>query len=216
MKNLSRTQKLAICLLILMISLFISVSMSEFPSPTLEIAIHRMEKQHLIGPSKIIAAMDFTFSPWDHLVLGKTEHGYITYEYNDDLGWDNGDLAYYPREEGGTLFCTKYWYRTGEEERLPIVLFPGHQRSTGASMSLSVTIEDETKTYQLEGERKDNSFYLFTLPVNELEGKHFWLLQQALTGAYSEYVLSGTVEIKIDLLNVSGEIVDTYCNTVTK
>lgn len=216
MKNLSRKQKLIICLLILMLSLFISVSMSEFPSPTLEIAIHRMEKQQLIGPSKMIAAMDFTFSPWDHLILGKTEHGYITYEYRDDLGWDNGDLAYYAREEGGTLLCTEYWYRTGEEEWLPIILFPDHHRSTGAIMSLSITIEGETKTYRLDGERKDSSFYFFSLPIDELEGEHFWLLQQAITGAYSEYVLSGTVEIKIDLLNVSGETVDTYFSTVTK
>lgn len=216
MKNISRKRKLAICLLILFIALYVCISMSEFPSPTLEIAIHRKEKQQLIGPSKIIATMDFTFSPWDHLVLGKTEHGYVTYEYNDDLGWDNGDLTYYSREEEGTLFCTEYWYRTGEEEWLPIILFPDHQRSTGAIMSLSVTIEGETKTYQLEGERKDSSFYFFSLPVDELEGEHFWLLQQALTGAYAEYVISGTVDIEIHFFNAAGEVVDTYSRNVTK
>ena len=77
-------------------------------------------------------------------------------------------------------------------------------------MKLTITIEGETKTYQLEGDRKDSSYYLFSLPTEELGGKHFWLLQQALTGAYSEYVLTGTVEIQIDYYDISGALVDTF------
>lgn len=216
MKNWPRNRKLLFFTLLLLISLFFITSVSNWPSPTLEIAIHRAEKQRLVGPSEILSVMDFEFSPWDHLVLGKTEHGFITYEYGDDLGWDNGDLNYYPREKDGTLFCTEYWYRTGEEEWLPIFLFPDNQRSTEAKMSISITIEGESKSYQLDGERRDSSYYLFALPIEGLGGKHFWLLQQALTGAYSEYVLTGTVEIEIEFFDISGKLIDTFTKTVTK
>ncbi len=216
MKNWSRKKKLLLCIPILLISLFFIASISEWPSPTLEIAIRRKEKQQLVGPSEIISVMDFEFSPWDHIVLGKTEHGYISYEYRDDLGWDNGDLKYYPREENSTIFCTYYWYRSGEEEWLPIFLFPNNQRSSQSKMSLIITVDGEVKSYQLDGDRKDSSYYLFALPIEEMSGKHYWLLQQAITGAYSEYVLTGTVEIEIDYFDVSGNLVDTYSKTVTK
>lgn len=216
MKNWSRKQKLMLCVFLLLTSLLFIGSISHWPSPTLEIAIRRQEKQQLIGPSEIIAAMDFEYSPWDHLVLGKTEHGYTTYEYSDSLGWDKGDLNYYPKEDDCTIFCTEYWYRTGEEEWLPIFLFPESQRSAGTKLSLTINVEGEEKSYQLDGERKDSSFYLFSLPIEDMGGQHFWLLQQAITGAYSEYVLSGTVDIQIEYFDASGTLVDTYSQTVMK
>lgn len=216
MKNWSRKKKLILCSMILIASVLFIASISSWRSPSLKIAIRRAEKQQLVGPSEIISTMDFQFSPWDHLVLGKTEHGLITFEYGDDLGWDKGDLNYYPKSEDCTLFCTEYWYRDEEEEWLPIFLFPENQRSAEAKLSLNITVEEVTQSYQLDGDKKDSSFYLFRLPIPELGGKHFWLLQQALTGAYSEYVLTGTVEIQIDYYDHSGNLIDTYSKTVTK
>lgn len=216
MKKRPSKRKLALCFLILFASLFCILSMSQWPSPTLEIAIRRQEKQQLIGPADIIGVMDFEFSPWDHLVVGQTEHGCITYEYRDDLGWDNGNLRYFEKTEQATLFCSDYWYRTDDEEWLPIFLFPEKQNSVQANMDLTITIDGETKTYQLDGTRKDSSFYLFSLPVEGMGGNHYWLLQQALTGSYSEYVLTGTVDISIEFYDISGNLTDTYNRTVTK
>lgn len=216
MKHWSRKRKLILCSLLLLISLMFIASISNWDSPTLEIAIHRAEKQQLVGPSKIISTMDFEFSPWDHLVLGKTEYGYTTYEYSDSLGWDRGDLNYYPSEPDGTLFCTEHWYRNGEEEWLPIFLFPENQRSSRSEVSCTIAVDEEVKHYQLIGEQMDSRYYLFRMPIAELGGKHFWLLQQAITGAYSEYVLTGTVEIQIDFYDRSGTLVDTYSKNVTK
>lgn len=217
MKRWSRQRKVAFCLVILFVSLFISLSMSEWPSPTLEIAIRRMEKRMLIGPMDIIATLDFEYSHWDHLVIGKSEYGYSIYDYGDDLGWDRGGLDYFPKEENATLFCTEYPYRTAHNESfLPIFLFPEKQNSAEADMELRITIDGETKTCQMDGVRKDNSFYLFSLPMEGIEGEYFWILQQALTGAYSEYVLAGTVEISIDFYDVSGNLIDTYTKSVSK
>lgn len=217
MKNWSQKRKLALCLLVLLISLTIIFSMSNWPSPTLEIAIRRMEKQMLIGPMEIITTLDFDYSPWDHLVIGKSEHGYSIYDYLDDLGWDNGDLAYFPRSEDATIFCPEYSYRTADNETfLPIFLFPEDISSAEAKITLSISINGVSETYKVEGARLDSSFYLFSLPVDGLGGEHFWLLQQALTGAYSEYVLTGTVEITIEYFDISGNLIDTYTRTVTK
>ena len=216
MKNWSRSRKLLFFTLLLLISLFFIASISNWRSPTLEIAIHRAEQQQLVGPSVIIAVMDFEFSPWDHLVLGKTRHGFVTYEYRDDLGWDHGELTYYPKDDDDTIFCTEYWYRSGEEEFLPVFLVPSNPRSAEAKMSISITVDGETKSCQPDGKRKDSSYFLFMLPMKEIVGQHFWLLQQMLTGAYSEYVLTGTVEIQIEYYDRSGTLIDTYTKSFTK
>lgn len=217
MKNWTRKRKLALCLLLLLVSLSIIISMSDWPSPTPEIALRRMEKRYLLGPSQIITTMDFEYSPWDHLIIGKSDRGYTTYEYLDDLGWDNGNLRYFPGTDGATLFCTDYKYRTESGDPwLPIFLFPEKQGYGEVKMTLTITTPEASRTYQLDGERRDSSFYLFALPADDLEAEFFWLLQQALTGAYSEYVLTGTVEIEIEFLDISGSLVDTYTRAVTK
>ena len=80
MKNWSRKKKLLLCIPILLVSLFFIASITQWPSPTLEIAIRRKEKQQLVGPGVMIEQLDFVGSSWDHLILSRTEHGYTTYE----------------------------------------------------------------------------------------------------------------------------------------
>ena len=216
MKTWSRKRKLLLCMIILLISLFFITSITEWPSPTLQIAIHRAENQMLIGPSEIIDMLNFTFSNWDHLVLGETKYGYITYEYQDGLGWDNGHLRYFEKTDTATVFTTDYPYRTEHDQWLPIIAFPENVKSVSAKLTLSISGIEASKDIQLEAHREDTGYFLFTLPTDDLDTELCWLLQQAISGAWQEYVLTGTVEIQIDFYDHTGSLVDTYLKTVTK
>lgn len=216
MKNWPRKRKLFLCVIILLISLLFIASIAVWPSPTLQIAIHRAEKQMLIGPSEIIDVLDFTYSNWDHLVLGKTEYGYITYEYQDGLGWDNGHLRYFDKSEKATVFTTDYAYRTENEQWLPIIVFPEDTKSCVANMTISITSTEVSDIYRLEAEKTEAGYYLFPLPTEDLEAEFYWLLQQSISGAWQEYVVAGTAEIRLDFYDRSGKLVDTYSKIVAK
>ncbi len=218
MKNWSRKKKLLFCIPILLISLFFIASITEWPSPTLEIAIRKKEKQQLIGPSEIIEKLDFHNSSWDHLIISQTEYGYTTYEYQDGLGWDNGYLRYFEKTPVATMFTTDYRYEQGfGEPWLPIFVFPQNLTAYSARMMLTVQCAESSAEFNLRSYREPGSCFMFSLPAGpELEGECYWLLQQAITGAWQEYVVTGTVEIQIDFYDRQGNLVDTYSKTVTK
>ena len=195
MKRWSRKKKLLLCSFILLISLFFIGSITNRPSPTLEIAIARKEKQQLVGPSEIIGQLEYDYG---QIYLGKTDHGFITFEYTDDLGWDSAELRYFPKEEQVTLICPDFLLWTDSDQWLPIFAFPNNARVFSADMTITLSGIEASGTYELKGVRQDGEFLLFSLPTGELGAEHFWLLQQSITNSYQEYVLTGTVEIQID------------------
>lgn len=216
MKNWSLKRKLVLFLLILLAATLIIGSLSDSPSPTLEIAMRRMEKRMLVGPMETITTLDFEYSPWDHLVIGKSAYGYSIYDYCDDLGWDNGDLAYFPRSEDVTIICPEYPYRTADNKSfLPIFLFPEDVFPAQAKMTLIMSIDNESETCTVEADRIERSLFLFSLPVDDIKPEYFWLLQQAVSGNCREYVLTGTVEISVEFYDASGNFIDAYTKTVT-
>ena len=218
MKNWSRKKKLLFCVPILLISLFFIVSITQWPSPTLEIAIRRKEKQQLVGPGVIIEQLDFVGSSWDHLILSRTDHGYTTYEYQDGLGWDNGNLRYFEETPVATMFTTDYSYdQASGAPWLPIFLFPENPTAYSARMFLTVQGAESSASFNQLSYLEPGSGFLFSLPTGkELESECYWLLQQAITGAWQEYMLTGTVEIQVNLYDRQGNLVDTYSKTVTK
>jgi hypothetical protein len=218
MKQWPRRRKLLFCIVVLLVSLFFISSIADWPSPTLEIAIHRAEKQQLIGPGEIIEKLDFADSSWDHLILSRTEHGYTTFEYQDSLGWDNGYLRYFENSPGATMFTTDYLYEQASGlPLLPIFLFPENQTAYSARMTLCVQCGESSVSFNLLSYREPGSCFMFSLPAGpELKPECYWLLQQAISNSYQEYDLTGTVEIHINFYNRQGNLVDTYSKTVTK
>lgn len=217
MKNWSRKRKLALCTLILLLTAAGLFFCSDWPSPTPEIAFRRAEKEQLVGPAEIITTLDFEYGSYDHMMIGKSEHGYTTFEYYDHHGLDYGKLRYFPKTEGATLFCPEYSYYDENGERCVLIfLFPEKNTPASVEMAISISCGQESETYHLEGQRHDGAFYLLSLPYRELKPKHYWLLQQTLTGSYSEYVLTGTVDISIEYYDRNGQLTDTYERTVTK
>ena len=217
MKRWSRKTKLAAWALILLITAAFLFFCYNRPSLTPEIAFRRAEKQQLIGPAEIIATLSSKNGYSESILIGKTEHGYTTYEYYNSGHLDGGQMRYFPKTEDATLFGPKYTYY--DENGLPyilIFLFPETCSAPLAELTLTISCEDETETYHTEGQRQDGGFYILPLPYRELKSQHYWLLQQALTGAYSEYDLTGTVEISVEYYDRTDNLTDTYQRTVTK
>lgn len=217
MKRWSRKAKLAVWALILLLTASFLVFCYNRPSLTPEIAFRRAEKQRLIGPAEIIATLAFENGYSESILIGKTEYGYTTYEYYNSNHLDGGQMRYFPKTEGATLFCPKYSYY--DENGVPyilIFLFPETCSAPLAELTLTISCEGETEIYHTEGQRQDGGFYLLSLPHSEVNGKHYWLMHQALTGAYCEYDLTGTVEISVEYFDRTGQLTDTYEQTVTK
>lgn len=217
MKRWSRKAKLAAWAMILLLTASFLFFCYNRPSPTPEIAFRRAEKQQLIGPSEIIAMLSSKNGYSESILIGKTEHGYTTYEYYNSNHLDGGHMRYFPKTEGATLFCPKYsYYDENGVAYILIFLFPEKCTAPLAELTLTISCDGATETYHTEGQRQDGGFYLLSLPHSEVNGKHYWLLNQALTGAYSEYELTGTVEISVEYYDRTDQLTDTYQRTVTK
>ena len=217
MKHWPRRRKFLLCLVLLAFAWITSRVLSGWHSPTPEIALRRLEKQQLIGPTQIITTLHTDNSDGCHVILGRSDHGYTVFQYYDYVTPDSGNLFYFPKTEKATVFATGYWnvYRDGRQE-LPIYLFPEGFSSVRATMTLTIRDAEKTHSVTLEGQRPDSSFYLFHLPVDDLDSDLYRLAEWALTNEPSGYELSGTVELRVDFFNASGQLTNTYSQTGTK
>lgn len=217
MKKRSKKVQIAVNLLIILLSLGLILVTYDLPSPTAEIALHRMEAAQLLGPTEIIATEHFQDSGYDHMMIGKSDYGYTTFEWSDSAGWDNGSLSYYPKEEDITLFCTYYTYGglVPNGTWLPIFAFTDHSAAVRAQMRISIENSTDSETYLLDAQRSDGGYFLFALDTNELKAEFFWLLQQAICRNYNNHVLSGTVDITVELFSTNGSLLDTVQYSVS-
>ncbi len=212
MGNRRKIRKICLWLLIFLLSNAVLYVLSDSPSPTAEIAFRRKEKQNLIGPAEIVEIMDFEDNRYDHLLIGRSDHGYTFFEWND-RDPDDGVLSYQPKAKGATLFCTEYSYQDiyYGQGWLPIFAFVDTPLALSAKLTLTTTNkEGETVHYPLEAQRSEDGYFLFSWETWNLRSKDFWLVQQLITGAYNNYVLSGTATATLELYDRNGELLETY------
>ena len=179
-------------------------------SPTAEAALRRKEKQMLIGPAEIVETLEFEHSRYTNLLIGKSEYGYTFFEWSG-THWDNGVVHYQPKSEGVTLYCTKYSYDylDTEQEWLPIFAFAESSAAVHAELTVNTAMNGQSAVYHLEADRGSGGYFLFRLRPAELGPQEFWLIQQLITGEYSEYVIDGTASVTVTLYNRGGELIET-------
>ena len=213
MTNRKRLCKILVYLLVLAVSIVTLYWFGGGKSLTAEMAFHRQEKLNMIGPSNILATIDFPHGRYDHMMIGISEYGYTFYEWYDTGGWDKGEMTYIPKQEGATLFCTYYRYGSAaySQDWLPIFAFADAPLAVSAKLTLNTTNkEGETVNYPLEAQRSENGYFLFAWNAMNLCAEDFWLVQQLITGQNREYKLSGTAEATLELYNRNGELLETY------
>lgn len=208
----SRTKKLILWLLVLILALVLLAPALDFPSLTAEIAFRRVERSNLIGPAEIIATVDFPHGPYNHIFIGESDYGYTFYEWMDSSGWDEGNLSYVEKKEGVTLFCTYSMYGSEEwsADWLPIFAFTDNSAATSARLTLTTIQDGEAVSYPLLAQRSEEGYFLFHWEVLDLRGCDFWLVQQHITGAYSNYILDGSATATIELFDRNGNLLETH------
>ncbi len=210
MSKQRKIRKIVLYLLIFILSAVVICALSNAPSPTAEAAFRRKEKQQMIGPAEIVEILDFEDNRYDHLLISRSEYGYTFFEWNDSNP-DDGVLSYQPRSTGATLYCTKYNYEDMSYSQgwLPIFAFTD-QPAVSAKLTLTTTQDSETITYSMDAKRSGAGYFLFRWKTTGLRGSDFWLVQQMITGEYSNYILEGTTTATLELYNTKGELVETH------
>lgn len=210
MSKRKRIKKILLALLILFISA-ISIYFFAFDSLPFspEMAFRRKEKQAMIGPAEIIAKLDF--NQYNHILIGESDYGYTFFEWQGNANWRNSDLSYIQKQDGVTLYCTYYMYASEEYSKswLPIFAFVDHPSAVSAELTLTITQGGETVSYPLSAQRSPEGYFLFSWDTMDLRSYDFWLVQQHITGAYSNYVLEGTVTATIRLYDQNGDLIET-------
>ena len=212
MGNRRKLRKIVMWLLVLLLSAAILYVLEGCPSFTAEMAFRRKEKQNMIGPAEFISTIDFPHGRYDHMMIGKSEYGYTFFEWDDGTGWDNGILSYILKQEGATLYCTYWPYGSSQysSDWLPIFAFADVPAAVSARLTLKTTQEGETVTYPLSATKSKDGYYLFSWKILTLRANDYRLVQQLITGKYSDYVLEGTAQAVLELYNAKGELVGTY------
>lgn len=210
MGNRRKIRKIGIWLLIFLLSLGVIFALTGSPDMTAEMAFRMKEKQNLIGPASIMDVIDFTDDRYDHLLVGCSEYGYTFFEWND-YDPEDGALTYQPKSEGATIYCTKYSYNAMNygQGYLPIFAFTDRPAFT-ARLVLTTEQDGEAVSYPLAAQRNGAGYFLFTWPTDDLRSRDFWMVQQMITGEYSNYVLDGTVKATLELYDANGELMETY------
>lgn len=211
MKRLSRKQKLLIWCIVLICSAIVLFLNTAPQSSSAKISFRLAEKKNMIGPAKIIADIPFPHGPYDRILIGESDYGYTFYEWRN-----SGDrMNYVEKAEGVTLYCT--YSRYGSEKLhthwLPIFALVDHPAAVSAKLTITTIHSGETVSYPLLADRSSEGYFLFSWDTLELRSYDFWLVQQCITGAYSEYILDGSAEITLELFDRNGMLLETHSYT---
>ena len=210
MTGKAKLKKLLFWLAILVIACFSIALLNDAASPTAEIAFRKQEKKNLIGPAQIIEILDFENSRYEHLLIGQSEYGYTFFEWSDP-NWDKGTLSYQEKTDRVTLFCTQYGYNSmdWEKEWLPIFAFAEHGGAVSARLTLETSQKSGDAVHHFSAERTDGGYFLFAFKMSEMADEEFWLVQQLITGNYSEYELGSSIKATVSLYDRSGNLIET-------
>lgn len=210
MERRKRLRKTLVYFLVLAVSVIAIYYLSGGKSLNAEMAFRRQEKQNMVGPAQIMDVLDYEEDRYDHLLIGQSQYGYTFFEWNDQNP-DDGVLNYQPKQEGATLYCTKYSYNAMDYQQayLPIFAFSDHYAAR-AKLTLTTNMDGEAIQYVLEAQRSEAGYFLFRWKTDVPRGADFWQIQQLITGEYNNYVLDSSAQAMLELFDSKGELTETY------
>ena len=217
MKNWSRKKKLAVWLVVLIITSVMIMCATDFPSPTPKIAMRRAEKRALIGPCEIIGndyintAYDFDYMA----LIGQSAYGYTLFEYTQASAYyDQGSLRYYEKQDGFTLFGSAAGVRYAASDTVhPLWVFPPISTARRAVLTLTCdyTLKGESyeHTYTLEAQRSENGYFLFLWDYSDEEDRLAldYLFDRINGKQYVSHFQFATATL--ELYDSNGQLIDT-------
>lgn len=194
MKKLKRAwlripRKIRACLnfvvfLLLAVTFYVTIG-----SPTLteKQAFRRAERANLVGPSTILYSSDVLYYDYDHIILGETGEGVITY-VTDDV-WDP-KLSYHEKTGDITVITAPKspfsWSYSNYMVSLPIFVVDDHPDAARAELDLHIT---GTHTININGEQVNTPLdHRYALESHrEQEGVFHFCIQLPFLDPYDEY-----------------------------
>lgn len=217
MNKAKRIRWIFLFVLITVLSICAICFILDFPSFSAEMAMHREEAMHWVGPSRVIAADDVDYFFNDHILIGETDYGYTLFEYSDDHDWDFGSLNYHEKHNGATCFASDYGNRDlllydGEHKVLPVYAIPEDAGAVSARLTLYAADNYHSEFYEVtcvaQAELRQDTFFLFEVDVSEMDVgvRRFWMAR--LNGRNNGNIyLSGNATL--ELFDRDGALIDT-------
>ena len=197
MRNWSRKKKILFWLAILLIcATFLYAISGHSPSP--EMAMRRLEKQNLIGPSQIIGREVIEPSDYSNsteMIIGTSEYGYTVFSWSGN-NWDNtGYLKYSPKENGVTLVLPlrRHFTTIYGGYLCPIILFTENGDGSSARLSLNFDLHDDKFTCITEAQRTNEGYFLFLLSSEQQPMASINALMTVL--GFTDGVMDATLEL---------------------
>ena len=175
-------------------------------------AFRRHEMQNMIGPAQIMDTVEFPLGIYNHIMIGKSDHGYTFLQWNDHNGWDQGIMTYAPKNSEVTLYCTEQLYSSSDYcmDVLPIFAFTDYPSAVRATLTITVQLAGESSVflYPLEATITEEGYFLFRLEKSQ-RAMDIFLIQEAL-GQLIGYRIDGNITMDIALFDRNGELLTTY------
>lgn len=149
--RIPRKTRACLNFLLVLVLAFVLYVTSGAPTLAEEQAFRRAERANLVGPSTILYSSDLLYYDYDHIILGETEHGIITYVTDDtwdpQLGYHEktGDIAVVAAPKGPFS-----WSYSNFMVGLPVFVVDDYPAAVRAELDLHIT---GTHTINLNGEK---------------------------------------------------------------
>lgn len=217
MDKQKRIRRILAFVLITLLCLTVLYFTLDMPCFSAEMAMHREEAMHWVGPSRVIAEDEVDYFFTDHILIGETDYGYTLFEYSEQSGWRFGELNYHEKRDGVTCFTSDYsndilLSYDGEHKTLPVYAIPEDAGAVTARLTLSACYTFRGEHYQeivtAEADLRQDTFFLFPVNVEELsvEVRGFWM--QRINGReYGNISIAGS--LTVELFDRDGNLIET-------
>lgn len=190
----------AVCVVLLLIVYYIALGCPT----TFRQEFRRAEKAHLVGPSTIVDMVEDTYTQFDKMIVGETEHGicffgryYQNYPYNAPRGEKHYLFSYVEKAGDLTIAAApnvwgSVWTFQGFEQSIPVYLFTENADALRAELEISVSGEYERNdvttqyehTFRAEATRSESGIFRFWFSADtEKELAALYFLSNATGGS---------------------------------
>ena len=197
MKKKRRILQCILCCIIIATAVLFSIW---FTTPLTDpVQIFRdAERRNLYKASEIMGFEELFFD-FDYAVLGRANQGYLLYEWcGSPHRSDTGELQYYPRQEGITVFSSAGFiseHKTSHKS-IPLFIISDNYRAVSAKITFHAHADFSGEAFEMEMSRRDGGYFLFHIPCDKLgcpSRLYFW---------------SGSCTV--ELFDSSGQLLETH------
>ena len=164
--KIPRKIQVAINLLLILLFGLLLYILLDAPAFHLEQAFRRMEKKHMVGPSRILGIEQLETTYADQLVIAETEEGVILFADTQTMG--NFGFAYRERNQE-VMVCVAPIFlssiRPPDGDDLTLIVFDDYPEAVRAEVELETFWEDNQNgkqyryQYTLSGERTNPGYF---------------------------------------------------------